>query len=130
MGARTEIETQIPDWMPMEAWNAYLDMRKKIKKPMTEYAKYLACRQLQAMKEKGQDIEAVINKSVQHSWSGLYEIAMQHEKKTSSGGLPWWHSEQTIVAKGREFALYPRPGESLEVFKGRVHQKIIEVNAK
>lgn len=40
------------------------------------------------------------------------------------GGLPWWSTDQTILAKGRELKLDPRPGESMAQFKGRVSEAI------
>lgn len=42
----------------------------------------------------------------------------------SGGGLPWWSTDQTILAKGRELKLDPRPGESMAQFKGRVSEAI------
>ena len=42
----------------------------------------------------------------------------------SGGGLPWWSTDQSILAKGRELSLDPRPGESMAQFKGRVSEAI------
>lgn len=42
----------------------------------------------------------------------------------SGGGLPWWSTDQSVLAKGRELSLDPRPGESMAQFKGRVSEAI------
>ena len=33
---------ELPDWLPLETWNAFLDMRRQIRKPMKPYAVKLA----------------------------------------------------------------------------------------
>jgi hypothetical protein len=36
----------------------------------------------------------------------------------------WWRSEAGVIAKGRELGMEPRPGESMDQFKGRIEQRI------
>lgn len=48
----------------------------------------------------------------------------QNGTNGSGGGLPWWSTDQSILAKGRELSLDPRPGESMAQFKGRVSEAI------
>jgi hypothetical protein len=64
----------LPDWLPLEAWAEYLAMRKKVKKPMTEYAQKLALRKLLEFKDQGQSVEAVLEQSIFHSWQGLFAV--------------------------------------------------------
>ena len=64
----------LPDWIPAENWKQYLEMRRRIKKPMTDYAMKLAVRELEKLHNQGQDVGAVINQSVLHSWQGLFPI--------------------------------------------------------
>lgn len=45
-------------------------------------------------------------------------------KGGSGAGVPWWSTDQTVLAKGRELGLEARPGESMGQFKGRVAEKI------
>lgn len=66
--------TEIPDWVPDRAWKAFVEMRQKIKKPLTEYAKELALKDLQNLVEQGQNAEAVINQSVLKSWQGFFAV--------------------------------------------------------
>jgi len=65
---------QLPHWIPLEAWNAYLDMRKTIKKPMTEYAMQLAIKKLWQFKEQGMSVQEVLDQSTFNTWQGLFPV--------------------------------------------------------
>jgi hypothetical protein len=41
----------------------------------------------------------------------------------STGGA-WWATDPSILAKGAELGLSPRPGESMQAFKGRIQERI------
>ena len=64
----------IPDWIPAEAWAGYVEMRKKIKKPMTERAVELKLKALAAFRDAGDDIEKILDQSTENSWSDLYPL--------------------------------------------------------
>lgn len=70
----------VPDWIPLEAWNGYVEMRTKIRKPLTDRAKALAIGKLTALKARGFDPTAVLDEATEHSWAGIYE------PKRSAGG--------------------------------------------
>lgn len=63
----------LPDWIPEQAWADYIEMRQKIKKPMTDRAKQLAVIDLAKLKSKGYEPQVVIDNAVKNSWQGLYE---------------------------------------------------------
>lgn len=65
---------KIPDWIPADAWAGYVDMRKKIKKPMTDRAVQLAIGTLEKYRDAGQNIGAVLDQSTMNSWQGLFEV--------------------------------------------------------
>lgn len=44
--------------------------------------------------------------------------------KAKASGPAWWTSDQTIIAKGQELGINPRPGESMNEFKGRIQERI------
>lgn len=67
----------LPDWMPLETWEAYLAMRKKIKKPPTDYAIKLLIDKLTKFKANGQDVKKVLEKSITSGWQDVFEI---HDK--------------------------------------------------
>jgi uncharacterized protein YdaU (DUF1376 family) len=64
----------LPDWMPLETWAAYLAMRKKIKKPATDYAVKLLVDKLEKFKANGQDVQKVLEKSITAGWQDVFEI--------------------------------------------------------
>lgn len=64
----------LPDWIPADAWQGYLDMRKKVRKPMTARAEQLAINTLQKLVEQGQDAGAVLDQSTMNSWQGLFAV--------------------------------------------------------
>lgn len=43
---------------------------------------------------------------------------------------PWWSSDATILAKGREVGLDPRAGEDWQQFRGRINEKISQQEAQ
>ena len=64
----------IPDWLPAEAWAEYLKMRRRIRKPMTEYAQRLAIAKLGRLREIGENIQAVLDQSTFRDWAGLFPV--------------------------------------------------------
>lgn len=68
----------LPDWMPVETWGAFLEMRKKIKKPPTDKAIELLISKLEKFKANGQSVQAVLEKSITSNWQDVFEI---HEKQ-------------------------------------------------
>ena len=63
-----------PEWIPLEAWYAFLEMRKNIKKPPTEKAVELLLAKLKKFKDAGQDVQAILEKSITNNWQDVYEI--------------------------------------------------------
>lgn len=64
----------IPDWMPLEAWEEFLKMRRRIKRSPTEHAKDLIIRKLDGFRQKGQDVKAILEKSITSSWQDVFEL--------------------------------------------------------
>lgn len=64
----------LPDWMPMEAWNGFKAMRKAQKKPMTERAEKMMIGTLQKLRDAGQDIEVCLEKSERNCWLDVYPV--------------------------------------------------------
>ncbi|AJA07437.1 hypothetical protein SKP52_02510 [Sphingopyxis fribergensis] len=66
-----------PDWIPAEPWTGYVAMRVKIRKPMTDEAKYLAVGKLAKLAKDGHPPGDVLNQSIFNSYQGLFEIKDQ-----------------------------------------------------
>ena len=74
---KKETVVSLPDGFPIETWLAFVDMRKKLKKPMTDHAMKLMIGKLEKMKEAGQDVKAVLEQSITKSWSDVYDVKQQ-----------------------------------------------------
>jgi hypothetical protein len=62
----------LPDWIPAETWKDYEEMRRVLRKPMTDRAKSLAVKELMRFKEDGHSPESILTRSIMNSWQGLY----------------------------------------------------------
>ena len=62
------------DWIPIGPWLAFVEMRNRIRRPMTNHATELAIRKLAALREDGNEPGEVLDQSVLHSWTGLYPV--------------------------------------------------------
>jgi hypothetical protein len=62
----------LPNWINPENWEGYLEMRKLIKKPMTERAKQMAIRRLEEHRRSGHDPNQILDTATFNSWQGLY----------------------------------------------------------
>jgi DNA-binding MarR family transcriptional regulator len=70
----TPLPFELPAWIPREAWEAFVQMRKKISYPLTEYATKLAVRDLDKLRKQGESVEEVLNQSILNCWRGLFSV--------------------------------------------------------
>jgi len=72
----TEPDFILPEWINKEAWDGYVEMRKEKKSPMkTLRAMNLAVNTLKKLKEAGDDPIAILDKSTENSWTGLFPLS-------------------------------------------------------
>jgi hypothetical protein len=64
----------VPDWIPSDTWSAFIEMRKKIKKPPTNYALKLIIDKLVKFRANGQDVKQILEKSITSGWQDVFEI--------------------------------------------------------
>lgn len=80
---------RLPDWVPLESWNGWVDMRKRIKKPLTDRAVKMAVKKLKLFKDQGFDVEAILEQSEFNCWQDLYPVKgnerSQSNNRVSSG---------------------------------------------
>lgn len=65
-------DSSLPDWLPLDAWQGYLDMRKQIRKVPTEYALKLVVADLTKFREAGHDVVAILGNSIKNGWTDVY----------------------------------------------------------
>lgn len=81
-----EIPFERPDWIPETEWASYVAMRVKIRKPMTDHAKWIAIGKLQELASDGHPPGAVLNQSTFNSWQGLFAIKEQNNGQQRKSG--------------------------------------------
>jgi hypothetical protein len=64
----------LPEWVPAPHWRAFCEMRQRIRAPLTQRAKELAVRDLDEIRQKGDDPGAVLDQSIKNSWRGLFPL--------------------------------------------------------
>lgn len=70
----------LPDWIPKTAWEGYLDMRQKKRKPPTPHARDLVIAELAKLRAKGQNVEEVLNQSIRNTWTDVYPLKQQSQR--------------------------------------------------
>lgn len=72
---------QLPEWIEAQTWNDYEEMRRKIKKPLTERAREIAVKKLLQLRSQGFSVEEVLEQSIFNSWQGLFEVRGQEPRR-------------------------------------------------
>lgn len=116
----------LPDWLPLDAWDGYVEMRKKQKKPLTQRAMELRIADLAKWRIAGQDVAAILDQSTANGWTDLYEVRgteRRHDsdrrgiqalgkkgQATADNAKAWLETDQSAdaikVAKQRFAALF------------------------
>lgn len=77
------IRRELPECIPVDAWQGWVDMRKQRKKPLTDRAYNQAIDKMVAFEAKGQNITEVLDRSTMNNWLDLYEIKEQKNGATN-----------------------------------------------
>lgn len=64
----------LPDWIPVDQWNAWVEARKKSRKAPTKFAMQLAVAKLDELRKEGHHPAAVLAQSAFNGWAGLFEL--------------------------------------------------------
>lgn len=89
---------ELPDWIDPEAWEGFVQMRKTIKKPLTDRAKKLALKELVKLRMEGQDPNEVLDQSTLKCWSGLFAVKGKAATPQANTAINSW------LAKGKYHA--------------------------
>lgn len=81
------LQEDIPEWVDKRAWNDFIEMRNKIKKPLIGRAITLCIEALDKIRKNGDDPKAVLEQSVMNSYQGVFPLREDFKKK-SSGCAP------------------------------------------
>jgi hypothetical protein len=76
----------LPDWISKEVWTAFEEMRRKIKKPMTDHARKNIVAELVRIEATGQHAEDVLNQSITNDWRGVFPLMTANGGSNGRGG--------------------------------------------
>jgi len=62
----------LPDWVPRDAWLGWEEMRRGMRKPLTNAARTVNLRRLLKFRDAGDDPRAVLDQSTGNGWAGLF----------------------------------------------------------
>jgi hypothetical protein len=62
-----------PVWLPIDSWKGWVEMRKQRKRPLTDRAKAMAYKKLEALHLAGHDINELLDRSTINGWLDIYE---------------------------------------------------------
>lgn len=65
-----------------EALAAFAEHRKKLKKPMTDYAKKLLLNKLEKLANTEQEQIAILNQSIENGWQGVFALGGDRKKQS------------------------------------------------
>jgi hypothetical protein len=82
----------LPSWVDPEAWYEFCDMRRRIKKPLTQRAAERQLFRLFKLKEAGHDPNASLVQSADHYWQDLYE-PRENPITHKPGATSQWRSD-------------------------------------
>lgn len=68
-----------PEWLPLDAWVAFVDMRKAMgsRGKLTMNAAQLIIKKLEELKNQGHDPRLVLEQSVINNWRGVFPVKQQ-----------------------------------------------------
>lgn len=95
-----QLISELPEWVPVEAWEEFVKMRKGIKKPMTEYASKLMLKKLDGLRRAGHDPQAVLDQSILKCWLDIFPVRQEFQQVVP----PRQQQFQTPVEKARGWA--------------------------
>ena len=68
---KTPVTPKIPEWINLETWEEFRKHRKRIKKPMTDYAEKKMFIKLNRLKEEGHDPNQLLDDTIMNGWQGI-----------------------------------------------------------
>ncbi len=112
-----------PDWVSPESWKGFEEMRNKhAKTRLTDRARALIVKELETLRDLGNDPNAVLDQSTRNSWADVWPLkgkaATASAPATADGS--WLFSDKATQERGRSLGIDPRVGESMDAYRDRL----------
>lgn len=90
------------DWIDPESWEAFREMRRRIKAPLTPYAEKLIARELVKLKAAGHDPQACLDQSIMLGWRDVFPVREKSIQRVSvPDELERYRNEKPQTAEDR-----------------------------
>ena len=84
---KTPTPFSLPDWIDGNTWADFIDHRKNIKAPVSTQAAKLLVDDLAKLREKGQDVKAVIEQTIKSGkWKGFFAVKPDYSENQTPRG--------------------------------------------
>ena len=83
---KAQAPSVLPDWIPVDSWDGFMQTRKKKKAADTPFALSLILKDLTRFHEAGHNVGEILNRSIKGGWTDVYEpkTGQNRVQKTSN----------------------------------------------
>lgn len=78
-------KADLPEWLPADEWAGFVEMRKAIKKPLTQRAMELAIGKLDGFRKGGHSLSVILQQSTLNCWQDLYPPKAEAKQEVKVG---------------------------------------------
>lgn len=93
-------ELELPEWLSGDVMHSFLEHRKKLKKPMTDYAQKIFVSQAEKLYEQGFDVLSLIDEAILGGWQKLYPKPESPKRKPvyrEVTGEQYWEDVPSVM---------------------------------
>lgn len=115
----------LPKTIRPEIWAEFERNRNRLRKPMTDHARNLIIKDLDALREKGYDSNAVLDQSSKLGYQGVFPVKPVFAPNPSPPApkpKEWWETDRGIEEKAKQLGIAPE--ETLAMLKARVFMAV------
>lgn len=91
----------LPNWVPKQDWDDFLEVRKKKRAPATRRAFELLITKLNHLRGKGYDPPSVLQQSIERGYTGLFELKGDYSERNNFEKRSSGNSDQRSIADDR-----------------------------
>lgn len=78
----------LPAWVPESTWKCFVDMRERMRAPLSPHSTLLILNKLSKFLEQGQNLQDVLEQSIMNNWRGIFPLRAGGQNGTSKGNNP------------------------------------------
>jgi hypothetical protein len=90
------LQISLPPYIDQEAWDGFVEMRKKMKWVLTDRAVTIVLNKLQDIAARGGDPNAALDQTVERCYRGVFEVAAISKGATNGQRLQETRAERNV----------------------------------